>query len=326
MTLGARDGHPGKEPADFVLDPVENGLDFMSSVVARLESSPTATDLKYGILHLCAAIEVLFKARLLVEDWTLVFVSPENATDEALRSGSFKSVGIDEAIKRLAGLKVRIPEDTRRVIRLAFDKRNAIAHFGLRDSTEAVRAVAVEALNFLISFLHQELREWEPDQTGEALEDIRERVQEISGFVETRLRQLSPVLDRFPVVLMCPDCSQVALEPNDVCTCHFCFREGAPEDVAEDYVSAVFGETRYEAGKGRVSWSLHTCPDCGRETLVGGVENRNSRSTYWCCFAEGWGFAYDGITECERCGELGNAGVDDLILCESCMEYLMDAD
>lgn len=315
-----------RSPADFILDPVENGLDFMSSVVARLEGSPTATDLKYGILHLCAAIEVLFKARLLLEDWELVFASPENATEEALRSGAFKSVGIDEAIKRLAVLKIRIPEDARRAIRLAFDKRNAIAHFGLRDSTEAVRAVAVESLNFLISFLHQEMREWEPDQTGEALEDIRERVQKIAGFVEIRMKQLSPGLDRLSVVLMCPDCSQMALQPGDVCTCHFCFREGAPEEVAEDYVGTVFGETRYEAGKGRVSWSLHTCPDCSQETLVGGVENRNSQSTYWCCFAEGWGIAYNGITECERCGELANAGVDDLILCENCMEYLIAED
>lgn len=319
--MSARDRQVGKEPADFVLDPVENGLDFMSSVVAHLEGSPTETDLKYAILHLCAAIEVLLKARLLAEDWTLVFVSPDNATEESLRSGSFRSVGIDEAIKRLPELKVRIPEETRRVIRLAFDKRNAIAHFGLRDSTEAVRAVAVEALNFLISFLHQEMREWEPDQTGEALEDIRERVQKIAGFVEIRMRQLTPELDRLPVVLMCPDCSQMALEPDEECTCHFCLRHDAPEEVAEDYVSAVFGETRYEASKGRVNWSLHPCPDCGRETLVGGVENRNSRSTYWCCFAEGWGLAYDGISECERCGELANAGIDDLILCDVCMEY-----
>jgi hypothetical protein len=316
----------GSEPADFVLDPVENGLDFMRSVVARLDGSPTATDLKYGILHLCAAIEVLLKARLLAEDWTLVFLSPGNASDEALRSGSFKSVGIDDTFKRLAVLTVRIPEDARRVIRLAFDKRNAIAHFGLRDSTEAVWTVAVEALNFLISFLHQELREWEPDQTGEALEDIHERVRHISGFVDTRMRQLTPALDRLPVVLMCPDCSQLALEPDDVCKCHFCFREGAAEELAEDYVSAVFGETRYEAGKGRVSWSLRSCPDCGRETLVGGVENRNSRSTYWCCFAEGWGLAYAGMTECERCGDLANAGVDDLILCENCMEHFIGAD
>jgi hypothetical protein len=310
----------GKQPADFVLDPVENGLDFMGSVVDRLEGNPTAPDLKYGILHLCAAIEVLFKARLLAEDWELVFESPAAASEEALRSGAFKSVGIKDAITRLADLGVFIPDEARKAIRLAFDKRNAIAHFGLRDSTEAVRAIAVEALSFLISFLHKELREWEPEQTSEALEGLRERVRDIAGFVEARMRELGPALDRIDVVLMCPDCTQMTLEPDQVCTCHFCFREGEPEDVAEDYISIVFGENRYLAGKGRTGWSLHTCPECERETLVGGVENRNARSTFWCCFAEGWGVPRDSFSQCERCDELAHAGVDDLILCNNCIE------
>jgi len=53
------------------------------------------------VLHLSAGIELVLKDRLFREDWTQIFFKPEDATPEKYRSGNFKSVGLDDCLKRL---------------------------------------------------------------------------------------------------------------------------------------------------------------------------------------------------------------------------------
>jgi hypothetical protein len=48
--------------------PVTNGMDYLCSVVEHLTGNPQPRDLKYAVLHLQAAAEVLLKARLARED------------------------------------------------------------------------------------------------------------------------------------------------------------------------------------------------------------------------------------------------------------------
>lgn len=47
--------------------------------------------LKYAVLHLAAGVEVLLKARLQYEHWSLVFAQPGTATREALAEAPFRS-------------------------------------------------------------------------------------------------------------------------------------------------------------------------------------------------------------------------------------------
>ncbi|WP_244302586.1 hypothetical protein [Streptomyces viridosporus] len=55
--------------------PVPNGIDYLSEVVTRLarpDAEVSPRDLKYAVLHLQAATEVLVKARLQIAHWSLV--------------------------------------------------------------------------------------------------------------------------------------------------------------------------------------------------------------------------------------------------------------
>lgn len=52
---------------------LENGLDFVKSAVNYLVGYREKSDLKYGILHLSAGIELILKYRLSKEHWSLVF-------------------------------------------------------------------------------------------------------------------------------------------------------------------------------------------------------------------------------------------------------------
>src|SRR4051794_21616080 len=74
---------PRSAPAQLDFPLVRNGLDYLTSVVEHLdenESTVTPRDVKYAVLHLQAAVEVLLKARLMAEHWSLVFSKPEDAT------------------------------------------------------------------------------------------------------------------------------------------------------------------------------------------------------------------------------------------------------
>ncbi len=71
--------------------PLENGLDYMTSVVDLLAGNPTERDLKYAVLHLSAGIEVLLKARLAQEHWTLVLDNVDQASKLQYERGDFTS-------------------------------------------------------------------------------------------------------------------------------------------------------------------------------------------------------------------------------------------
>jgi hypothetical protein len=310
--------------------PLANGLDYLESVVEQLQGEPTSRNLKYAILHLVAGIEVVLKARLSLEHWSLVFEQPGGATTEAWRAGEFRSCSILQAFDRLGEIVgIEFPSDARHTIRALQEKRNRLQHFGLSDSAPAVQAVAIRALNFLLSFATEHLADELNDPVAaELLERIRRQLAGIDQLVTLRLKELAATLDGRDVVVTCPECTQLTLELGERCVCHFCGAAGEPETVARHYLYAVLGEDEYSAGKGRTGWSLDACPSCERETLVKGVVVRghspDREGLLWCCFAEGVTRRPGEMGECMNCGraiELDDEGPD---LCADCLEAALE--
>ncbi|MEU8844109.1 hypothetical protein AB0D97_34190 [Streptomyces roseus] len=102
------------------LPPVANGLDYLVTVVDHLgphedDDVPNALHLKYSVLHLDAAAEVLLKARLELAHWSLVVerILP-GTTYSKYKAGDFKSVGTEEALRRLRQMvELGIPQGGR---------------------------------------------------------------------------------------------------------------------------------------------------------------------------------------------------------------------
>lgn len=63
--------HKHQDSVEFGL--LENGLDFIQSAINYLIKSQDKYDIKYGLLHLSSGVELVFKYRLLIEDWELLF-------------------------------------------------------------------------------------------------------------------------------------------------------------------------------------------------------------------------------------------------------------
>jgi hypothetical protein len=225
---------------------------------------------------------------------------------------------------------VEFSSDARQVIRGVQEKRNRLQHYGLTDSAPAIQAVAIGALNFLISFVTKELADalTEDANTNNSLVRIRQQLAGIAELVSVRLRDLVPALDARDVIVECPSCTQLALEPGDRCVCHFCGASDAPEMIALEYVYGVLGESEYTAAKGRTDWSLGTCPDCEQETLVKGVVVRrhsvDKDGPLWVCFAQAVAWRPNDMDECLRCGRPILYDKDGYGLCPDCLEAALD--
>ncbi|WP_371636562.1 hypothetical protein OG988_26980 [Streptomyces zaomyceticus] len=225
---------------DVEFTPVNNGLDYLDSAVRCLEGPepPNAYDLKYAVLHLQAATEVLLKVRLAKEHWSLVFADPGKASLQAYNKGEFNSCTVEEALKRLEEVaSVKLLEDGKAAIGKLQKIRNALTHFGHVENAYAVEAQAAAVLDFLLEFIHLHLKS-EPG-VYETMDRLRLRLAGIQRYVRDRMNKLSGVLT--PLVgrtVWCNECGQWAVVVGESnVTCRFCLYEYGeePEAAALEY-------------------------------------------------------------------------------------------
>ncbi|MFH8257823.1 hypothetical protein [Streptomyces roseolus] len=332
--------HPGSE-AHF--PPIANGLDYLVSVVEHLESGterPSARDLKYAALHLAAGAEVLLKARLQAEHWSLVFKDPGKAKHSELLDGSFVSCGPTEAIDRLVDIaRVPIDDKDKKAVKELAERRNALQHYGLigkAANSFAVESKTAEVLNFLISFLDDHLlptlSEVEQEEAEVDMERIRGGLLRIQGFVKKRLQTLGtalkPLRDRTVHCYECEQFTYVVHLPDDgersIPNCRFCRTSSSPEDAALTYGSMLLGKDPWTVDlESRASLE---CPECLQTALVCGVRLMSDPATpvdfcFRCakviqelpplstCGVCGSGHWFTGRPACDSCLELSEVEV-----------------
>ncbi|MGA5127688.1 hypothetical protein ACPCAG_30855 [Streptomyces pseudogriseolus] len=283
---------PERPEMDFTL--VRNGMDYLTSAVLYLtgkiqvpmdagslwpeaakhprfsQPAPLWTSdrhLKYGVLHLHAAVEVLLKARLVREHWSLVFKDLRNAKRSAYESGDFESCNVTAALDRLTNIVgVPITDKDRRAIAALAKTRNALMHFGHKANAYVVETDSAEVLSFLIDFVPRQLQ---PNLSSEAMEvaramdAVRRRLRDIEAFVKTREQDLKAELDQVAAsTVHCPSCRRIALVVGtDPVGCRFCLRSFAtPTDAAVAYWQEVLNE---DEGAG-----LQECGACSQESVM----------------------------------------------------------
>lgn len=126
---------------------IENALDFLTKSISDLELFP-----KYSVINFYSAVELLVKARLLAEHWSLVVSKKQDADLAGFLSGDFQSVTLDEAAMRLQkAVGSALTDQEIKSFRNVRKHRNKMVHFFHEaDSIEATdelrRAVAKEQL------------------------------------------------------------------------------------------------------------------------------------------------------------------------------------
>ncbi|MFI2764889.1 hypothetical protein ACH5A3_39675 [Streptomyces echinatus] len=266
----ASTGAPAASPTQLDFPPVRNGVDYLLSAVDLLGSDRMKPrGIKYAVLHLHAAAEVLLKTRLVREHWSLVFDDPGQATERAFRSGDFRSCTLAQAVVRLrniAGITITAKENEA-LGDLGRD-RNALQHYGLTHNAHAVEARAGRVLDFLVRFLDDVLLPGlaleEANAIGADMVRVRDGLTGVRAFITQRLRRLRGDLQgREERTVRCPHCEQLAMVAEKEATwCVFC---GAVATAKEMVVYMFLNGPGDEARTG-------ICPRCAQHALVYDVD------------------------------------------------------
>ncbi|MFK8848298.1 hypothetical protein [Streptomyces sp. Ac-502] len=301
--------------------PVQNGVDYLLSVVDHLtaEEQPRPRDLKYAVLHLQAAAEVLLKARLQLEHWSLVFKDPGQATRAKFEAGDFDSCTTAGAIVRLKDIAgVVVADKNAKSLAILSRWRNSLQHYGLKANARAVDTRAAQVLDFLIAFVHGELLPALPGEEAATvvseLGRVGDKVRTIKSFIEARLKRLADELkDCKDRTLECCFCGEAALVVGGAhpLSCRFCHTTWTdPNDALTDYVEAY--DVNFDS-------NFQTCPNCAEYALlVGGARvvqaPEQRRSLCFSC-----GLTFDDLAECVDClNTYVSDAEDDLGLCGVC--------
>ncbi|WP_331745751.1 hypothetical protein [Streptomyces virginiae] len=281
----------GVAGADVDFPPIDNGLDYLVSVVDGLsrdedDERPGPRNLKYAVLHLQAAAEVLLKARLEIEHWTLVAeqITNRKVTREKFQKGDFISIGPEEAVRRIRDiLGETITKDEADSLTTLTARRNALQHYKMTTTYEDIEALTTKVLAFLLRFLHQSLLpKLSPEERERVQGDIalvQAGANRLQRYVSERMELLTPELaGKDDCTVQCTECRQDALlvtgdsgdSAAQAATCLFCHATWTAAAVATDYVLRFLG--------GLFQHDIAPCPGCGRtRTVVRHVV----RSTEW---------------------------------------------
>jgi len=104
---------------------VKNAFDFLEQGISEFEKSP-----KYSVIHFCAAVEMLLKARLMNEHWSLIVSKPDQANLNKFLAGDFISVTLEESRNRLRDIAgEEISDEGFNSFRSLANHRNKMIHF-----------------------------------------------------------------------------------------------------------------------------------------------------------------------------------------------------
>jgi DNA-directed RNA polymerase subunit RPC12/RpoP len=307
MAAESGPGQGKSQRADVSYPLITNGLDYLLDVVDRLATDPgevpDARALKYAVLHLQAAAEVLLKARLQREHWTLVFKNPAAATHKDFKSVTFDSCTTGEAfdrLNRIVGLD--LPKKAGDALTKLARDRNALQHYGLTTPAGAVEARAVEVLNFLLPFISDHLLPgFDAKQRSEAalpLAMVRSRLRHIEAYLTKRMNELRTELkDVQDRTVTCPDCEHRALVlGGKLSSCRFCLNLWDPEEAAADYAWQMHGMDPLLPGYGD---EAAVCPECESHAVVAAVTAAAPDRPSILCFACATDFTGTFFVLCE---------------------------
>lgn len=116
-----RTNQPVEENANPFSDLITtNAIEFFNASIKDFKSRP-----KYSVINFCSGLELILKARLLKEHWSLIVKRPEEAALPRFQNGDFVSVSVDEALKRLGNIgSETFSQDETRCFERLRDHRN----------------------------------------------------------------------------------------------------------------------------------------------------------------------------------------------------------
>ncbi|MGY1528054.1 hypothetical protein ACW69C_30515 [Streptomyces sp. MN3] len=289
---------------------------------------PEPRDVKYGVLHLQAAVETLLKARLEIHDPRLVWTKTAAFDEGKHKAGDFSSCRVEVALERLRDT-VRIVSDIDpkedSLTELA-KLRNRIMHFGWKDTVVAVQARTIPVLDLLVGFVNADVlpyvseasESWSAEQH---MEQVRAGFKYLTDFIAHRMQALGDELAGYErTTAACRSCGQFAVVldggAHDL-ACLLCGKQyGTGSDAAWELIGSSQHITLKDGGS-----DLNCCGSCGDYAVISTPLATAPETGSWICFA--CGSTFEGV--CAFCGQAS----DDIVeayedMCSDCFQICFD--
>ncbi|MGW7314826.1 hypothetical protein [Streptomyces sp. NPDC054865] len=285
-------------------------------MVDLLKGEPTPRDLKYAVLHLQAAVEVILKARLTLEHWSQVLTDPSTADVTRFEEGKFLSCDVQTTITRLSKIaRVEIGAADQRAIKSLAETRNALQHYGLTDSALAIEARAANVLHFLVEFIHQNLipglSQQEREEVMYNFLDVETGVMEVKKYVAVKMNNLraGALKDLMDRTIQCARCGHFAFvtgpaealgETHGVNYCRLCGLAVITEDREDgQHLVSLYSREFHDSEPPEVE-SME-CPSCHRYAFLAYVHLADNESIprqfcFFCSFR-----AEEELSPCPHC-------------------------
>ena len=287
------------------LNLLENGLDFLLSAAEAVQRDESPRSLKDAVLHVANGTELLFKARLAQEHWTLIFANPDEASHEKLAGEDFRSVDFQKAVERLDKIaRVQLDKDTNAHLKNLRRFRNKLTHFTGALEPAQSKSLVAKTMALCIKFCEEQ--GMIPEESESKLGEIHQNLAELQEFVDERMKTISDEWDGAYVV-ECPECWQetLVIDGGEV-HCKFCRQHANPRELA------------WNRSEGEPA----DCPECGQSESLARVRYANDVMG-WNCFSCGQGGQnYDHCSLCHQVEYFSEE--DGARICENCWSNLMN--
>lgn len=242
-----------------------NAFDFLERGIAEFDKAP-----KYAVIHFCAAVEMLLKARLMKKDWSLIVSKPDQANLAKFMAGDFMSVTLEDARVRIRDLAGEdIGDDAYASFRALANHRNKMVHFfhpGLDNDDKAKAQIVAEHCRSWLH-LHRLLSRW-----NTYFHDFRSEIAQADRAMKGHRKYLAAKFKALKSELNAA--SKVGCTPKACSACGF---NAAIPDALDDQIASLcclvcdHTETQIELA----------CPHCGKPIAI----------------------ANEGYATCEHCGK-----------------------
>lgn len=243
-----------------MFDPVvKNAFDFIQRALSSLEKDP-----RLSVIFFWAGLELLLKARLLHEHWSLILTKPEDADVNKFQIGDFHSVTFDKAVKRLKSVcGLTLKDADHDCFKKLKDHRNRLMHFvheGYSDSPDSsiLQQVALEQCTAWY-YLHKWLRvEWKAEfgVYREEIEKTQDKIKANRKYLAAKFDDIKPKLE---------DMTSSGIQLSE---CYSCFFESATNHIeATSNDLEIVRQRCYVCETS--TWSTRiSCPSCSKSIEI----------------------------------------------------------
>lgn len=293
---------------------LDMSLNFLQSSVEYIKNNKSETELQFSIIHLTAMVELMLKACLINEHWSLIIENSDQINLSNFKSGDFKSINIDEAILRIGKIcDFNISGKPKIKIDRLKKERNKIIHMGIGVNQHHAMALIIDTYNFVYDFAKEVNIFGNFPELEYKFNEIKNTINSFEEFIRKRLQNIKKELSCHDHALFCPECFQQAvIMSEDERECLFCRKIFSINEFKEMYIDFSFSlDDYYEE-------IVSQCPECGEDSVIS-IEEIGNPICLSC------GLNIKNFVRCMDCGDFfkGDANYP---ICGDCAKNRFDND